>query len=125
MFPATSVWVMLFFILCVRFSNSEGTYFAWRRPSHPLLLHLFRNCAKNGRIAGPENGGAGRIAPFRHLALLAVVARGEAGLPAEETREMTWVGVANVKRNLDDSFLRFPEQPSRRVHPKIRVVAGG
>ena len=57
--------------------------------------------------------------------LLAVVARGEAGLPAEETREMTWVGVANVKRNLDDSFLRFPEQPSRSVHPKIRVVAGG
>src|SRR2546422_11438292 len=55
MFPATSVWVMLFFILCVRFSNSGGTYFAWRRPSHPLLLHLFRNCAKSGRTAGPEN----------------------------------------------------------------------
>src|SRR5437867_13276688 len=126
MFPATSVSVMLFFILCVRFSNSERAYFAWRRPSHPLLLHLFRNCAKSGRTAAPEDEARrANRSPCRHLALLAIVARGEAGLPAEEPREMTWVCVANVERNLDDSFLRFAEQPSRSVHPKIRVEAGG
>src|SRR6266704_2771206 len=69
MFPATSVSVMLFFILCVRFSNSEGTYFACRRPSHPLLLHLFRNCAKSGRTAGPENEARRANRPFPALSV--------------------------------------------------------
>jgi hypothetical protein len=48
-----------------------------------------------------------------------VVARGNAGFPAEELREMAWTGVAYLKGNGRNALLRFAEQSSRRIHPQI------
>ena len=51
------------------------------------------------------------------LTLPAVVARGEAGFPAEELCEMTGVGVANIEGDVYHALLRFAQQSSREIYP--------
>jgi hypothetical protein len=52
-----------------------------------------------------------------------VVARGKAGVPAEELREMAGTGVANLEGNGHSTLLRFTEQSSRSIHAQIDVIA--
>jgi hypothetical protein len=49
------------------------------------------------------------FAAGRTLTLAAVVARGKAGLFAEESREMAGVGVAHLKGDVYHALLRFAQ----------------
>jgi hypothetical protein len=60
----------------------------------------------------------------RESPLPLVIARGQAGFPAEELREMAGVGVAHVERDFPHALLRFAEPPARLIHPAPRSVAG-
>jgi hypothetical protein len=67
----------------------------------------------------------GRVprAAQRRSTLPTVVAWGQAGFSAEELCKMTWVRVANIEGNIDNTHLRFAKQLSRDVHPQINVIA--
>ena len=58
----------------------------------------------------------------RRSALAAVIARGQAGLAAEELREMARVGVTDFERDFDNALFCFPEQTPRRLHAQIELV---
>ena len=52
-----------------------------------------------------------------------VAARGKAGFPAEESREMAGTGVAYLEGNGHNTLLGFAEQSWRSIHPQIDVIA--
>ena len=66
----------------------------------------------------PENSAA-KLAST----LSPIVARGQAGLFAEQVCEMAGVCVTNIERNIHHALLRFAKQLSRDVHPQIDVMA--
>src|SRR4029453_12808007 len=90
-----------------------------RSTAEETLAHMDEACASG--LARPVaillcNAGV-------DLALAAIVARGKAGLPAEQLGEMAGVGVSDIKRNGHYALLRFTEQALRFFNPQIDVVA--
>ena len=57
------------------------------------------------------------IAGMAPSAFAPVIAWRQAGFPAEELREVAWIGVPHLGRDGEDVHVCFPEQPLRRVHP--------